>query len=85
MRLGGKGTAKVVVIISTVLPGTVRSRILPLLNPLVKLCYNPYFIAMGTVIPDFLNPEFILFGYMIRNRGGYLRSGFIDDYPASLL
>lgn len=56
------GEDKVVVIISTVLPGTVRKQILPLLSPHVKLCYNPFFIAMGTVIRDFLNPEFILFG-----------------------
>jgi UDPglucose 6-dehydrogenase len=61
-EIKAQGIATVVVIISTVLPGTIRSRILPLLNPLVKLCYNPYFIAMGTTIPDFLYPEFILFG-----------------------
>lgn len=51
-----------VVIISTVLPGTIRKQILPLLNPHIKLCYNPYFIAMGTVAHDCLNPEFILLG-----------------------
>lgn len=53
---------RVVVVISTVLPGTVRREILPRLNPRVKLCYNPFFIAMGTTIRDFLNPEFVLFG-----------------------
>ncbi len=53
---------KVVIIISTVLPTTIEREIKPLLNPKVKLCYNPFFIAMGTVIPDFLNPEFVLFG-----------------------
>jgi len=52
----------VVSIISTVLPGTTRREILPLLSPLVKLCYNPYFIAMGTVANDCLFPEFILLG-----------------------
>lgn len=51
-----------VVIISTVLPGTIRREILPLLSENVKVCYNPYFIAMGTVASDCLNPEFILFG-----------------------
>ena len=50
------------VVISTVLPGTIRERILPLLHPNVKLCYNPFFIAMGTVWNDFTNPEFILLG-----------------------
>jgi UDPglucose 6-dehydrogenase len=53
---------RVVVIISTVLPGTVRREILPWLSPHVKLCYNPFFIAMGTTIRDFLAPEFVLFG-----------------------
>lgn len=52
----------VTVIISTVLPGTIRRYILPVLNTHIKLCYNPFFIAMGTTIRDFYNPEFILFG-----------------------
>ncbi|HLH72104.1 MAG TPA: nucleotide sugar dehydrogenase [Chloroflexota bacterium] len=53
---------KVVIVISTVLPGTTRREILPRINHRVKLCYNPFFIAMGTTIRDFLNPEFVLFG-----------------------
>ena len=53
---------KVVIIISTVLPGTIRREIKPLLGPHTKLCYNPFFIAMGTAIRDFLWSEFILFG-----------------------
>lgn len=53
---------KVVIIISTVLPGTIRTEIKPLLGKHTKLCYNPFFIAMGSTIRDFLNPEFILFG-----------------------
>ena len=48
------------IVISTVLPGTVRREILPLVNDHVKLCYNPFFIAMGTTIRDFLDPEFVL-------------------------
>lgn len=53
---------KVVIIISTVLPGTIRREIKPLLGSHTKLCYNPFFIAMGTTMQDFLFPEFILFG-----------------------
>ena len=53
---------KVIVIISTVLPGTIEREIKPLLNDKMKLCYNPFFIAMGTTIYDFSNPEFVLFG-----------------------
>lgn len=51
-----------VIIISTVLPGTIRREILPLCSRYMKVCYNPFFIAMGTVMRDFLHPEFILFG-----------------------
>ena len=61
------GEDKIVVIISTVLPGTMRRNILPLINDKVKLCYNPFFIAMGSTIEDFLNPEFVLFG--LRDEG----------------
>ena len=57
-----QGEDKVVIIISTVLPGTIEREIKPLLGSHVKLCYNPFFIAMGTTIKDFLNPEFVLFG-----------------------
>jgi len=52
----------ILVIISTVLPQTIKKEIRPLLNDYTKLVYNPYFIAMGTTIRDFLHPEFILFG-----------------------
>lgn len=57
-----QGNKKIVVIISTVLPGTMRREIKPLLGEHSKLCYNPSFIAMGTVIRDYLYPEFILLG-----------------------
>ena len=56
------GEDRVVIVISTVLPGTIRREIVPLINEHVKLCYNPFFVAMGTTIRDFLNPEFVLFG-----------------------
>ncbi len=49
-----------VVIISTVLPGTIRREILPLIGE--PVIYNPFFIAMGTTVNDFLDPEFILIG-----------------------
>ena len=57
-----QGDDKIVIIISTVLPGTVRKEIKPLLSRKVKLCYNPFFIAMGSTMRDFLHPEFVLFG-----------------------
>ena len=51
-----------VVIISTVLPGTIRREIIPIMSSNIRLCYNPYFIAMGTVAHDCLHPEIILLG-----------------------
>ena len=53
---------KVVIIISTVLPGTITRDIKPLLGNHTKLVYNPFFIAMGSTMKDFLHPEFVLFG-----------------------
>src|SRR5689334_4108698 len=53
---------KVCVIISTVLPGTIEREVLPLISSKFQLVYEPLFIAMGTVVNDFLNPEFVLAG-----------------------
>ncbi len=53
---------QVVVIISTMLPGTMKREIVPILGDKCRLAYNPFFIAMGTVMRDFVNPEFVLLG-----------------------
>lgn len=50
------------VAISTVLPGTSERELYQLLNEYTHYCYTPYFIAMGTTIPDFEKPEFTLLG-----------------------
>lgn len=55
---------RIVTIISTVLPGTLRKYVFPVLSKNISLCYNPYFIAMGSVVYDFYNPEFILLGHV---------------------
>ena len=52
---------QLLVIISTVLPGTIRRDIAPLATN-TNLVYNPYLIAMGTVKQDFLDPEMIMIG-----------------------
>ena len=56
------GEDRIIVIISTVLPGTINREIKPILSKHARLCYNPFFIAMGTTVHDFLNPEIVLFG-----------------------
>lgn len=48
-------------IVSTVLPGTTRRLILPLVGPR-PVVYCPQFAAMGTVARDVLNAEFALLG-----------------------
>lgn len=53
---------KVVVVISTCLPGTIEREVKPLIGPNFRLVYEPLFIAMGTVYKDYLNPEFVLAG-----------------------
>jgi len=55
------GQTQSLVLISTVLPGTIRRELAPLVTN-VKLLYNPYLIAMGTVADDMLSPEFIMIG-----------------------
>ena len=55
------GVTQSLVLISTVLPGTIRRELAPLVTN-VKLLYNPYLIAMGTVAEDMLNPEMIMIG-----------------------
>lgn len=53
--------SKLVVLISTVLPGTIRRELKPILTK-SRFIYNPYLIAMGTVGWDFANPEMVILG-----------------------
>ena len=53
--------SKLVVLISTVLPGTTRRELEPLISN-GRFVYNPYLIAMGTVGWDFANPEMVMIG-----------------------
>jgi len=52
---------QILVLISTVLPGTIREQLIQhATNP--KFVYNPYFIAMGSVKYDMVNPDLIIVG-----------------------
>lgn len=52
---------QILVLISTVLPGTIREQLIRYVtNP--KFVYNPYFIAMGSVKYDMVNPDLIILG-----------------------
>jgi UDPglucose 6-dehydrogenase len=77
-----KNAYHVIVMTSTVLPGSMRSGLLPVLEkesglrcgPDFGLCYNPEFIALGSVIRDFLNPDFYLLGQFDERSGDALES-----------
>jgi UDPglucose 6-dehydrogenase len=59
-----------VVLTSTVMPGSTGGEVRAILEQAsgmragqgFGLCYNPEFIALGSVIRDFLNPDFLLIG-----------------------
>jgi UDPglucose 6-dehydrogenase len=83
----GKALAKseryhTVVLTSTVLPGSTRYGLLPILEKHsgkqcgkdFGLCYSPEFIALGTVIRDYLNPDFYLVGEFDERSGASLES-----------
>jgi len=52
---------QLVVLISTVLPGTTRKLLRPNITN-ARFVYNPYLIAMGSVEWDMVNPEMVIIG-----------------------
>lgn len=54
-------TNQLLVLISTVLPGTTRREFQPLITN-TRFVYNPYLIAMGSVAWDMVNPEMVMIG-----------------------
>jgi UDPglucose 6-dehydrogenase len=81
LALRKKNNYHTVVMTSTVLPGSMRFGLLPILEEYSKkkcgndfgLCYNPEFIALGSVIYDFLNPDFYLLGQFDEKSGDMLQ------------
>jgi UDPglucose 6-dehydrogenase len=80
--LAGKNDYHVVCLTSTVMPGTTGGPVRQLLEkasgkrmgPDFGLCYSPEFIALGSVIRDFLNPDMLLIGESDRRAGDFLES-----------
>jgi UDPglucose 6-dehydrogenase len=78
--LAKKDSYHVVVLTSTVIPGATRHGLLPVLEATsgkvcgtgFGLCYSPEFIALGSVIHDFLNPDFYLVGEFDERSGDVL-------------
>ena len=69
---------QLVVLISTVLPGTVRFKLQPLITN-ARFIYNPYLIAMGSVKWDMVNPECLIIGTEDGTRTGDAKM-LIDFY-----
>jgi UDPglucose 6-dehydrogenase len=93
----GKALAKkngphTVVLTSTVLPGAMRHGLLPILEQHsgkkggtgFGLCYSPEFIALGSVIRDFLNPDFLLIGELDAGSGDHLAACYADIIGAAV-
>lgn len=78
--LAQKDGYHLVVMSSTVLPGATRHGLIPLLESNsgkqcgsdFGVCYSPEFIALGSVIRDFLNPDFTLIGEFDQRSGDLL-------------
>jgi UDPglucose 6-dehydrogenase len=81
-----------VVLSSTVMPGCTGGELLPALEAHsgkkcgrdFGLCYNPEFIALGSVIKDMLNPDMILIGESDARSGELLEKlykGVCDSNP----
>jgi UDPglucose 6-dehydrogenase len=82
--LAEKNSYHLVVLTSTVLPGATRHGLLPILERRsgkqcgrdFGLCYNPEFIALGSVVRDFLNPDFTLVGEFEDQSGCMLEAAY---------
>lgn len=82
--LAEKDAYHLVVLTSTVLPGATRYGLLPVLEeasgkrcgPDFGLCYSPEFIALGSVIQNFLNPDFTLIGEFDERSGSLLEESY---------
>jgi UDPglucose 6-dehydrogenase len=84
--LARKTEYHVVVLTSTVMPGTTGGHVRQLLERVsgkrvskdFGLCYSPEFIALGSVIRDFLNPDMLLIGESDARAGDFLQSLYAD-------
>lgn len=81
-----KSAYHLVVLTSTVVPGSTEGKLLPVLERYsgkrsgrdFGLCYNPEFIALGSVIHNILNPDFVLVGELDSKSGKILESFYKD-------
>lgn len=77
------GSLAPVAIVSTVLPGTCADVVEPLLGAR-PYAYTPAFVAMGSVLDDLAQPEFVLLGLRDERAEPILRNAF-GHVPAPVL
>lgn len=77
--LEGNSAYHLIVIVSTVMPGSMDKVFKPIVERYGRivgedtgLCYNPEFIALGSVIDDMLNPDAVLIGESDKFAGNML-------------
>jgi UDPglucose 6-dehydrogenase len=91
--LASKNDFHIVVLTSTVMPGATGGPVREALERASRkragvefgLCYNPEFIALGSVIHDFLNPDFLLIGESDERSGEMLSALYqqvCENHPA---
>ena len=86
-----KDSFHVIDVVSTVMPGSCDSRFRPLLEKVSgKACgvdfglvYNPEFIALGSVIKDFLNPDMVLVGASDKRSGDMVKELYLSTCESS--
>jgi len=87
--LSKKNGHHTIVLTSTVLPGAMRHGLVPILEKHsgkrageeFGVCYSPEFIALGSVIRDFLNPDFLLVGEIDARSGDHLSACYSEIMP----
>jgi UDPglucose 6-dehydrogenase len=90
--LASKNDYHTVVLTSTVLPGATRHGLVPILEAHsgrkagvdFGVCYSPEFIALGSVIRDFLNPDFLLIGELDARSGAHLAASYAEIMGAAI-
>jgi UDPglucose 6-dehydrogenase len=90
--LRNKPSYHVVVLSSTVMPGSTGEKVLPVLERAsgkrcgtdFGLCYNPEFVSLGSVISDMLHPDIVLIGEYDQRCGDILTDlyrGVCENQP----
>ncbi len=81
---------RVIVLVSTVMPGDTEGELIPIIESMTDMkcgpdfgvCYNPEFIALGSVIQGMQTPDYVLIGESDVRAGNFLESLYL--WPGSL-